>query len=53
MGDSPSVRIPASVMAAAKPRLDQPVDVREEQGRAIIEPLRPPSWPKSAPSCAR
>lgn len=40
-GNSASVRIPASVMAAAKLRLDQPVDVREEQGRIVIEPLRP------------
>jgi antitoxin MazE len=40
-GNSASVRIPASVMAAAKLCLDQPVDVREEQGRIVIEPLRP------------
>jgi antitoxin MazE len=40
-GNSASVRIPASVMAAAKLRLDQPVEVREEQGRIVIEPLRP------------
>ena len=40
-GNSASVRIPASVMAAVKLRLDQPVDVREEQGRIVIEPLRP------------
>lgn len=40
-GNSASVRIPASVLAAAKLRLDQPVDVREEQGRIIIEPLEP------------
>jgi len=41
-GNSASVRIPASVMDAAKVRLDQPVDVREERGRIIIEPVRAP-----------
>lgn len=39
-GNSASVRIPASVMAAAALSLDQPVDVREEAGRIIIEPIR-------------
>jgi antitoxin MazE len=40
-GNSASVRIPAAVMAAAHLELDQPVDVREEGGRIVIEPLRP------------
>lgn len=39
-GNSAAVRIPASVLAAAQVRLDQPVDVREEGGRIVIEPLR-------------
>jgi antitoxin MazE len=39
-GNSASVRTPASVMAAASLSLDQPVDVREEDGRIIIEPIR-------------
>jgi antitoxin MazE len=39
-GNSASVRIPASVMAAASLSLDQAVDVREEAGRVIIEPVR-------------
>ena len=39
-GNSASVRIPASVMAAATLSLDQAVDVREESGRIVIEPLR-------------
>ena len=39
-GNSAAVRIPASVMAAAHVVLDQPVEVREEQGRIIIEPVR-------------
>ncbi len=39
-GNSAAVRIPASIMAAAHVDLDQSVDVREEQGRIIIEPVR-------------
>jgi len=39
-GHSASVRIPAAVMQAAQLRLDEPVDVREESGRIVIEPLR-------------
>ena len=38
-GNSAAVRIPASVLEAAQVRLDQPVDVREEGGRIVIEPL--------------
>lgn len=40
-GNSASVRIPAAVMAAARVSLDQAVEVREEDGRIIIEPVRP------------
>ncbi len=43
-GNSASVRIPASVMAAASLSLDQAVDVREEGGRIIIEPISAPSY---------
>jgi len=39
-GNSASVRIPAAVMAAARLSLDQPVEVREEEGRIVIEPVR-------------
>lgn len=39
-GNSASVRIPAPVMAAARLSLDQPVEVREEEGRIVIEPVR-------------
>jgi antitoxin MazE len=39
-GNSAAVRIPASVMAAASLDLDQIVDVREEGGRVVIEPVR-------------
>jgi antitoxin MazE len=40
-GNSASVRIPAAVMAAAHLSLDQAVEVREEGGRVVIEPVRP------------
>ena len=40
-GNSAAVRIPAVVLEAAQVRLDQPVDVREEGGRIIIEPIHP------------
>jgi antitoxin MazE len=39
-GNSAAVRIPASVMAAASIGLDQPVDIREEGGRIVIEPIK-------------
>ncbi len=42
-GNSASVRIPASVMTAASLRLDQAVDVREEGGRIVIEPIVAPT----------
>jgi len=38
-GNSASVRIPAAVLEAARMHLDQPVDVREEAGRIVIEPI--------------
>lgn len=43
-GNSASVRIPAAVMAAASLSIDQSVDVREEGGRIVIEPVRAPSY---------
>lgn len=39
-GNSASVRIPSAVMQAVPLELDEPVDIREEAGRVIIEPLR-------------
>ena len=42
-GKSASVRIPASVMAAAGLRHDQMVDIRAEGGRIIIEPIGAPT----------
>lgn len=38
-GNSASVCVPARVMAAAALRIDQAVDVREDNGRVIIEPI--------------
>ena len=39
-GNSASIRIPKTVLQAANFNLDDPVDVREEAGRIVIEPLR-------------
>ena len=39
-GNSAAVRIPASVLEATHLHLDDDVEVREEKGRIIIEPVR-------------
>jgi antitoxin MazE len=39
-GNSASVRIPAAVLKAVHLDLDEAVDVREESGRIVIEPVR-------------
>ena len=39
-GNSPAVRIPAAIMQASQLALDEVVDVREEGGRIVIEPVR-------------
>jgi antitoxin MazE len=38
-GNSASVRIPAAVMEAAHLQLNEPVEIREEDGRIIIDPI--------------
>ena len=43
-GNSASVRIPANVMAASRLAVDQAVDVREEDGRIVIEPIIEPTY---------
>lgn len=43
-GNSASIRIPAPVLKAAKLEIDDPVDIREENGRIVVEPLRPSSY---------
>jgi antitoxin MazE len=40
-GNSASVRIPAAVMKSVNLRLDETVDVRDEGGRIVIEPVKP------------
>ena len=42
-GNSASVRIPSGIMRALDLRIDQAVDVREEGGRIVIEPLAAPA----------
>lgn len=39
-GHSASVRIPVAIMKAVSLKLDDTVDVREENGRIVIEPVR-------------
>lgn len=41
-GNSPAVRIPMATLAAAGLKPDDPVEVREENGRIVIEPARKP-----------
>jgi len=39
-GNSAAVRIPAGVMQAARLGLEDEVDVREQDGQIVIEPIR-------------
>jgi antitoxin MazE len=39
-GNSAAVRIPAAVLEATQVQLDEEVDIREEAGRIVIEPVR-------------
>jgi antitoxin MazE len=39
-GNSAAVRIPAAIMETAQLQLDEVVEVREEAGRIVIEPVR-------------
>ena len=43
-GNSAAIRIPAAVIRAMQLDLDEPVDVREEAGRIVIEPVRQKSY---------
>ncbi len=43
-GNSASIRIPSNVLKAAKIEIDDPVDIREERGRIVVEPLWPTSY---------
>jgi antitoxin MazE len=40
-GNNAAVRLPAAIMQAARFELNQTLDVREEGGRVIIEPVDP------------
>jgi antitoxin MazE len=39
-GNSAAVRIPAGVLEATHVQIDEEVDIREEGGRIVIEPMR-------------
>lgn len=43
-GNSASVRIPASIMASSALHLDQLVDMRDDGGRIVIEPVVAPVY---------
>jgi antitoxin MazE len=47
-GNSASVRIPAPIMNAAKLHVDAPVDVREEGGVIVIEPVKDAAYSLNA-----
>lgn len=39
-GNSAAIRIPAAVLDATGVHIDEEVDIREEAGRIVIEPVR-------------
>lgn len=43
-GNSAAVRLPASIMQATQLELDQVVEVREDRGRIVIEPIKPKKY---------
>lgn len=43
-GNSAAIRIPSALMAAAALNIGQEVEVREEGGRLIIEPVMKPAY---------
>ena len=43
-GNSASVRIPSALMASAHLQLDQMVEIREDNGRLVIEPIVMPAY---------
>lgn len=40
-GNSAAIRLPTNIFEATHLQINQTVDVREEDGRIIIQPLRP------------
>ena len=47
-GNSVAIRIPSAVIQAMQLDLDELVDVREEAGRIVIEPVRQKSYDLNA-----
>jgi antitoxin MazE len=47
-GNSAAIRIPAPILRATQLELDEAVDVREEAGRIVIEPVRQKTYELSA-----
>ena len=47
-GNSAAVRLPTSVMKATQLEIDEVVEVREDGGRIVIEPIRPRTYELSA-----
>jgi antitoxin MazE len=43
-GNSASVRIPAAILEATRLQVDDMVEIREEEGRIVIEPLHPQAY---------
>jgi antitoxin MazE len=43
-GNSAAIRIPSAILAAAALNIGQEVEVREEDGRLIIEPVTKPVY---------
>lgn len=43
-GNSAAIRIPATLMKAAHLNMDEAITIHEENGRLIIEPIRPNSY---------
>jgi antitoxin MazE len=44
-GNSPAIRVPLSILDAAKLHIDQAIDIRQEDGRIIIEACdKPPRY---------
>lgn len=48
-GNSAAVRIPSAVIQAADLRLDEAVEIREDSGRIVIEPVRRKKYDLIAP----
>jgi antitoxin MazE len=47
-GNSAAIRLPISVMKATRLEIDEVVEVHEDAGRIVIEPVRPRTYELSA-----